>query len=95
MVDVAEVNQRQCLEESGQWLENVDRTHLVLASGKLVLQKRNICNLLTFSPILTCRWRHSVNSVYGSQLHLTVYGKVIVWDDKSFDRSALTGCVHV
>ena len=34
------VNQRRCLEESGQRLENVDRTHLVLASGKLVLQKR-------------------------------------------------------
>ena len=33
------VNQRRCLEESGQRLENVDRTHLVLASGKLVLQK--------------------------------------------------------
>ena len=28
-----------CLEESGQWLENVDQTHLVMASGKLVLQK--------------------------------------------------------
>ena len=27
-------------EESGQWLENVDPTHLVLACGKLVLQKR-------------------------------------------------------
>ena len=27
------------LEESGQWLENVDQTHLVLASGKLVTQK--------------------------------------------------------
>ena len=23
----------------GKWLENVDRTHLVLASGKLILQK--------------------------------------------------------
>ena len=39
IVDVAEVNQWRCLEESGKWLENVDRTHLVLASGKLVLQK--------------------------------------------------------
>ena len=38
-VDVAEVYQRRCLEESGQWLENVARTHLVLASGKPVLQK--------------------------------------------------------
>ena len=33
MVDAAEVNQRRCIEESGQWLENVDQTHLVLASG--------------------------------------------------------------
>ena len=38
-VDVAEVNQLRCLEESGQWLDNVDQIHLVLASGKLVLQK--------------------------------------------------------
>ena len=37
--DVAEVNQCYCLEESGQRLENVDGTHLLLASGKLVLQK--------------------------------------------------------
>ena len=33
-VDVAEVNEWRCFEESEQWLENVDRTHLVLASGK-------------------------------------------------------------
>ena len=39
IVAVAEVNQRRCLEESGLWLENVDRTHLVLASTKPVLQK--------------------------------------------------------
>ena len=25
--------------KNGQWLENVDRTHLVSATGKLVLQK--------------------------------------------------------
>ena len=24
IVEIAEVNQRRCLEESGQWLENVD-----------------------------------------------------------------------
>ena len=40
IVHVAEVNQQRCSEESRQWLENVDQTHLVLASGKLVLQKR-------------------------------------------------------
>ena len=28
-----------CLVKSGQWVENVDWTYLVLASGKLVLQK--------------------------------------------------------
>ena len=39
IVYVAEVNQRRCQEESGLWLENVDRTHLVLAGGKLVLKK--------------------------------------------------------
>ena len=32
-------NQWRYLEESGQWLENVDRTHLVLASCRLVLHK--------------------------------------------------------
>ena len=36
---VAEVNQLYWLEESVQWLENVVRTHLVLASGEPVLQK--------------------------------------------------------
>ena len=39
IVAVAEVNQRRCLEESGQWLENIDGSNLVLASGKLVHQK--------------------------------------------------------
>ena len=36
IVDISKVNYRCCLEESGQWPENVDRTHLALASGKLV-----------------------------------------------------------
>ena len=39
IIDVGEVNQLRWLEESGQWLENVDRTHLVQASGKPVLLK--------------------------------------------------------
>ena len=39
IVDFAEVNQWYCLE-SGQWLENVNRTHLVVGSGKLVEQKK-------------------------------------------------------
>ena len=37
---VAQVDQRHCLEDRRQWLENVDQTHLALASGKLVLQNR-------------------------------------------------------
>ena len=39
IVDVAEVNQWRCSEESGHWPKNVDQTHLVLVSGKLALQK--------------------------------------------------------
>ena len=41
IIDVAEVNQQHWIEESGQWLENVDRTHLVLSSGKPVQQKKD------------------------------------------------------
>ena len=37
IIDVAEVNQRCCLEESEKMLENVNPTHLGLASGKLVV----------------------------------------------------------
>ena len=40
-IDGALVKQWQWLEEKGQWLENVDRTHLVLGSGKPVLPKKN------------------------------------------------------
>ena len=39
VIDVAELNQPLWLEESGQWLENVDRTHPMLASGEHVLLK--------------------------------------------------------
>ena len=37
--NVAEINWRPCLEASGQRLDYVNWTNLVLASGKLVLQK--------------------------------------------------------
>ena len=36
IVDVAGANQWRRLEESGEWLENVDPTILVLACGKQV-----------------------------------------------------------
>ena len=29
-VDLAEINQQHCLEESGWWFENADHAHLVL-----------------------------------------------------------------
>ena len=58
-----EVNQQRWLEESRQWLENVDRTHLVLASDKPVLQKPGILSpnyiedlaslVLKLEPLLT------------------------------------------
>ena len=34
IIDIAEINQWRRSEASAQWLENVDLTHLVLASGK-------------------------------------------------------------
>ena len=39
MLNVAEGNQWRWWEESGQWLENVDQTHLFMAAGKPLLQK--------------------------------------------------------
>ena len=38
IIDVAEINPWHCLEESGQWLENLDQTHIMLHSGKPALQ---------------------------------------------------------
>ena len=52
MKNLPEVNQRCCLEESGLWLENVDQGHLVLASGKPVLQEGDVLELCRAFPIL-------------------------------------------
>ena len=52
-------NQWRCLEESGQCLENVDQTHLVPASGKLVLEKT-----LHLKSYLTCNWLTTVLTFY-------------------------------
>ena len=43
--DVAEGNQQRCSEESEQWLENVERNHLVLASGELLATSTKKINL--------------------------------------------------
>ena len=45
IVDVAEVNQWRCLEESGQWLENVDEAHLVLTGVTKRTQKFSLSQL--------------------------------------------------
>ena len=46
---VAEANQQHCLEESEQWLESVDRTHLLLARGKLApLKRMDTLKLISF-----------------------------------------------
>ena len=46
IVGIAEVNECHCDEDSGQQFGNVDRTHLVLASGKIALPK----SLIESSP---------------------------------------------
>ena len=52
IIGFTEVNQWRSQEENGQWLENVDRTHLELASGKLVLQKSNSRKFSPFQFLL-------------------------------------------
>ena len=52
IVDVTVVNKQRWLEESGQRLQNVDQTHLVLASGKAL---RVMC-LLSY----TFEWEPSI-----------------------------------
>ena len=48
IVNVAEVNQRHFVEESGVWLVNVGQTHLVLAIVKLVLQNNSRFNRFNY-----------------------------------------------
>ena len=55
--DVADIYRRRWLEERGHRLENVDRTYLVLASGKQVLQKGHgfdSCFRQVYSLLRTC-----------------------------------------
>ena len=42
IIHVSVVNQRLRLKESGQWVGNVDQTHLVMAIGKTVLEKKEL-----------------------------------------------------
>ena len=56
-IDVSEVNQGHWLVESGQWHENVDWTHLVLAFGKPLQQiKKTIYTLAYFNRCLAYLW---------------------------------------
>ena len=53
IIDVAVVNKLPWLEESGQWLENVDQTLLVQAFDKKVLQKhQHDCRLSISRPVI-------------------------------------------
>ena len=54
IVNSAKVNKWRCLEENGQWLENVDQTQLLMGSGIQALQKIFLCqSLLPQKPSLT------------------------------------------
>ena len=57
MIDLAGVSQQRWLEESGQCLENVIQTHLLLASGKPVLQKKCWFQSHKQAPQLTFSFR--------------------------------------
>ena len=64
----AEVNQRRWLEESGEWLENVDKTTLVLARGKPVLQKnqsghiQGLCLIICSAPDNSITWTYKTTA---------------------------------
>ena len=45
---IAEVYQMHWFEESGLWLENVDRTHLVLAGGEPASKKICCISIIAF-----------------------------------------------
>ena len=71
IVDVAEVYHWHCLEESGQWLENVDQPHQILASGKLVLQQ---------SLGFECSFVEQVDPTHNkSKLFLSVFSSPLRW----------------
>ena len=64
---MAEVNQRCCFEEMGQWLENVDQSHLPLTSGKLVLQNLS-ANLEASNERLNCKVTNLAENSQSSNL---------------------------
>ena len=68
-MDVAEVNQQRWFEESGQWLENVYRTHLALASGKPVIQK-TMCSDCQSSKVTSWQPRTRPGQTSGSRSSL-------------------------
>ena len=69
-VNVAEVNQWCYLEESGLRLENVDQTHIELASSRLVVQKVFVANLLVGSLTLGVKSPSSFFSFFNSSPYL-------------------------
>ena len=58
--DIDEIYRQRWLNESGQRLENIDQTHIVLASGKLVLQKAS-CQFWNLSTRFKVAQLHSHN----------------------------------
>ena len=69
IINDAEVTQQRWLEESGQWLENVHQTHLVLASGKPVLQK-TMCSDCQSSKVTSWQPRTRPGQTSGSRSSL-------------------------
>ena len=66
IINVAEVNQGRWLEKSEQWLENVDQTPLVLASG-IFSPSQTVHSFLCFAPLMTLQGFFIENWVFYSQ----------------------------
>ena len=85
--DVAEIY-RQCrLEESGLILENVDRTHLVLTRGKLVLTKTSpdsFMSCLLIQLFRSCYRKGTTNSKLTWSLGLFSFAIILAFRLKKF-----------
>ena len=62
LIGVTQINYGRWFEESGQWLENVDQTHIVLASGKPQQEKRKRSSLATNWASLSMMFLRSLSA---------------------------------
>ena len=91
IIDVAEVNWWPWFKDCGEWLENVDWTHLVLASGNSVPQKTNWLKLIKLDQFWPAQaWIKSHILVAAAfQSRKWILGKIKREDEKKSTNASL------